>query len=344
MKIKISSFLGIFTSFLLFFSGAAHAVTSTVAPAFVRLDVSTQQPTATANVAITNNEDFAQTYNTSITDIDVATGSLLPLNSAGELTKKLLQTNLSTISVEAKKSAVVTITAHDFDLLPPGGHYAALKIEPIITAVKPKVSNIQQAFSVPIFVTKLDGAIRTLQATIDAGPIVNFGTLPKVSITIKNTGNVDGVPRGFVSFVRGSQTYQKTSFNDTSVPLFANQQHTFDIAAPHNKPKFIGRYSLVVSYKFDGQENPTIYTQTGWLVPWWFIWLFVILVLFITLLVRHRYKKTSSKSQQNIPIKAISQERDIKPRKVRPKETSNQAPLAKKTIKVSEFGSTKGIK
>lgn len=295
MRLLRNSFAWVLACLLLFIPNSLFALSSTVTPAFVRLSVSDAQQKDSVNIAVTNNNDAPVTYALTITDVDVSTGSLLPTNNVSELTKKVVKLQIQSITIAPKKSGVVVVGAENDAQLSPGGHYVALKIEPVITSTKNTQSNVQQVLSVPIFITKEDGATHELSATINAGSRLHIGSLPKVSVTLKNTGNTDGAPHGFVSIIRGSTTYEKQTFNDTSLPLFASQEHTFEITPKLKSPTFIGRYQTIVSYKLDGQEQPTIYSRTSWFVPWWSV-AFIAILLVLTVIIKNKSSKKRVKS------------------------------------------------
>ena len=340
MKHIRSSFTAVCFVSCLLLLGKSFALTSTVTPAFARFNISSQQDQYINNIAVTNNNDITLTYDIQITDVDVSTGSLLPKNTTSEITKQLLQTNTNTITIEPKKSAVIVVTAKNYQQLPPGGHYAALKIQPTNATLKTKNSNIQQAFSVPLFVIKEDGAVRAISTKVGFGSLVRIGSLPAANIIIKNTGNVDGAPRGFYSIIRSTETVFKQSFNDTSQPLFANQERTFKVAPTKNSVNFLGKYTAVVSAKIDGQEQPIIYTQSGWLMPWWFVGLIVGMAVIFVMAQRYLAAKIRAKK-----LADIGSERTPKRRRSRKgaKYEAEKQKIAKKTV-VSDFGSTKGVK
>lgn len=331
------------TAAALLLTNGVYAASTTVAPAFVRLSVSAQQPQDIASIAITNNGDNEVMYALSITDVDVSTGTLLPKETTSELTKQFLQLKDQTVVAQPKKSAAAVVTAKNIEQLPPGGHYAALKITPIINNEKAKKSNIQQAFSVPIFVTKQDGAIKTLQAIVSTGGALHIGSLPNVKVTIKNTGNVDGVVRGFVSYIRGNNTYGKQTFNENSVPLFAGQQQQFTVLAPQKTLNFVGRYTAVVSYKLDGQEQPAIYTASGWFIPWWCVWVCILLAIIAYILIHKRFKHAKSVKIADQPPHPATLTTKTATKKSAVKLTVTK-PKIKKPMVISEFGSTKNIK
>ena len=339
MKRLLLSFL-VFCFVLVASNARVGALSSTVAPAFVRLSVSNEKQQDSASVALTNNDSQAVTYSVTIVDVDVATGSLLPKNTTSELTKKLLTVDPGLVTLQGGSSINIKITANNFDKLTPGGHYAALKIEPQLQTIKRADSNIQQAVSVPVFVVKQDGAKRSLTARTNILRSIYIGSLPKLSVTLKNTGNVDVIPYGFVSFIAGTSTLSKQPINEFSRPLFAEQEQVYDLAKPDTYPQFVKKLSVVTSFRAGEGENQQILQHDIWFVPLWTI--FAVLGMFASVWfgikrLRHRSKK----------VKVTSQIETRKTRTTRAKKLAqkqnNQSTQKKKQI-VSDFGSTKGIK
>lgn len=264
----------------------SFAAGSTVSPAFLRFTISDKVKEQTSAVAIKNNNDVTTQYEVGIVDVSAASGSLVPQESVSELTKSLFTVSDSTIVLLKDQSKNVIVTAKNTAALPPGGVYAALTVKQ--KAVDGQKNSVNQAVSVGLFLVKEDGAIRSLELVARPHTRLWF-TRPKTSsFAFKNNGNVDLVPRAVLTITGGTSSYAKALFNEVSVPLFAGQSKNFNADIHYQKQMLPGRYTVVGSYRYDGQQTPLIETYSVWYIPAWSVAICVSLLFMILIVIKKR--------------------------------------------------------
>lgn len=264
----------------------ANVSAMTVSPATMKFSVSTDQPTSFQSVAIKNNGPTEVSYEASIVDVDTETGTLLPLESTAELTKKVFQISLSKFSLQPEQSINISVTANNLEELPPGGHYGALHIKQLAGEQRGSTVPINQVIGVGLFMVKEDGAIRDLTYTLSPLSRIWFVAPKSQKITVKNNGNVDVVPRGYVAISRGDKTYQKVLFNETSQPVFPYKSNEYSITFGGAKMFWPGRYTQAVSLRYDGQAEQKIEYYSVWYIPVWSIFIPLVLIVIVVLLGR----------------------------------------------------------
>lgn len=271
----------------------ARALGMTVSPAFIRLSVSDNKQTSSGLINLKNNESNTIFYSATVADVDTSSGTLLPLDSTSELTSKIFNVSVSEFNLLPNQSIDITVTANNLAGLSPGGHYACLYLKHLSDSKTESSVLINQVISVGIFLTKEDGVLKNLSYTLPDTRQIWF-TLPKTqNIKVTNNGNVDVVPRGFIAITRGTKTYRKTIFNETSQPIFAATTKEYTVPIIDTKIIWPGRYQKTISLRYDGQAQQEISYSTFWYVPMWSFVVIgvVILVLFKTKKIIYAHKK-----------------------------------------------------
>ena len=264
---------------LSFVGSGVRASVLTVSPALVRMSISAQQPTAETAVALRNDSGTRSSYEIRLVDVDVGTGRLASLATVSARTEKIFKIPVQTIVLEANETKTVVVQALYSDEIAPGGHYAALEIKRIEQATSAKPPLVQ-IINVGLFLTKEDGAKRELSLLTQKGSGFRVSMPSTYEVALRNDGNVDVTPRGFVALTSGMKEYAKVQFNDTSRPIFAGQSTTY--AAPlsggHLWP---GKYKIIVSYRADSGQEQRVFVDEFWYVPvYWLILLCLVVLIF----------------------------------------------------------------
>jgi hypothetical protein len=288
-------FFGIFGILFFALSASTHASGVTVGPTYVRLAVSEARPKDSSSVSIKNNNTIDLTYEISIVDVDTESGTLVPLETTSDITKKVFQLKTTSVTLQPNQSVNIVVEASNSADLPPGGHYAALSIKQLSTPTK-KTIPINQIISVGLFLVKEDGAVRTIKTVQNNHKNIWF-RLPKTEkITIQNNGNVDVVPRGFIALTMSNNTYLKSSFNELSQPVFPAKSVQYTVDYSKNTIRWPGKYTRILSYRYDGAKDQTIEANEFWYVP---VWSLLLCLVFLAPLVYVLRRKLFKKSTNN---------------------------------------------
>lgn len=287
---------GIVIGSVTFYVKPTYASGMTVSPTYLRFSVSSQKTTSTGLVSLKNNGSRTVTYRASIVDVDAETGTLLPLGTTSETTAKLFSVSDPEISLQPNQLINVRVTANNIAELSPGGHYAALYLQQVNTLETKMTVPINQVVVVGLFLTKEDGVVRELSFTSPNNKLVWF-KLPKTQlINVSNGGNVDVVPRGFIAFVRGTKTYHKTLFNETSQPVFPHKSKVYTVNFSDTGIFWPGKYTKITSLRYDGQPQQEISYITVWYIPLWSLVVAGCIVVAIFMLLKTlKHKKSSIK-------------------------------------------------
>jgi hypothetical protein len=118
-------------------------------------------------------------------------------------------------------------------------------------------------------------------------------------VALRNDGNVDVTPRGFVALTSGTNEFAKAQFNDTSRPIFAGQSAVYTVPLSGKKALWPGKYRVVVSYRADSEQQ-RIYVEDFWYVPLYVPCIGVALLCVGMLAVRRKLR--AKKLTTNAPL------------------------------------------
>lgn len=282
--------------------GAAGGIT--VAPGYVRMNVTKANPVRDATVTVRNDFSVPVTLEATLSDIDQKKGVLVPTDQPDSELSRFVEINPSIFELQPSQAINIQLRLTDSPKLGPGGHYGALVIKQ--TPIPGSNIPIRPAVSVSLFIIKEDGAIRqiALKSLDMSGMSVS---LPKtLDMTFQNAGNVDVVPKALVLLAgRDGTVYAKGVVNEESVPVFPNNQvilrSNLTTLQKTWKP---GRYSFYVQYRHDGQVKTTTYREEFFYAPWWFI--LIVLILLNAFIIgffkidRKKWRKRFAKRLQRI--------------------------------------------
>ncbi len=275
-----------------FFGASARASVLTVSPALVRMSISAQQPTAEAYVTLRNDSALPSSYEVRLVDVDVGTGQLSSLATVSARTEKIFSIPTQLIQLAPGASQPFVVLAQNSEDVAPGGHYAAVEIrrKEQGTAAKPP---IVQMVSVGLFLTKEDGAKREVSLLTQKGGRFRFGIPKSYEVALRNDGNVDVTPRGFVALTSGTKEYSKVQLNDTSRPIFAGQSSTYAVPLSGGR-LWPGKYRLLVSYRADSGQQQQVFVDEFWYIPvFWLLFtcIAVMLLVYVWYVRKKRTKK-----------------------------------------------------
>lgn len=295
-----TSLLGvIFLVCLSFLGNAARANVLTVSPAFVRMSVSAATPVAETTITLRNDSNTTSSYDIRLVDVDVATGRLASLATVSTQTESIFQLSERSVRLDAAAAKPITLKAVHSDTLAPGGHYAAIEIkrrEDTRTTQQPVV----QIVNVGIFLTKEDGIKRDIRLLAQGDGGIRFSIPTTYDVELRNDGNVDVTPRGFVALTGGTTEYAKVQFNDTSRPIFAGQSSSYAVPLSGKRVLWPGKYSVVVSYRADSEQQ-RIYVEDFWYIPLYIPCAGVILLLVSVFVVRRKARAKRS-TVRSLPV------------------------------------------
>ncbi len=251
---------------------SAHALTNSisVAPAFMRLSLSAAHPLDEQTVSLRNDFEVPVELTASINAVDVQSGKLIPKQDPDPVLGKSVYLSMTDFTLAPKQSINLKILFQNSDQLPPGGHYAALLIRQV--GVSTKGVGLQPVINVGIYVIKEDGAKRQLRLDPVAIPSVLMALPKNIKATFVNDGNVTLIPRGVTTLSDGPNIVAKSVLNDASLPVFLGQKLTLQSQLNHYKTLWLpGRYKFEVRYRYDGQDEQSVYSRWVWIIPLRFI-------------------------------------------------------------------------
>ena len=241
----------------------------TVEPAFVVIQLTPNDSTKTSAINIKNENSYAVSLNLSLKEVDVSSGILAPTKEIDTNQDQTVVVDKNNFDLAAGASSTVTVTVVNTSSLPPGGTYRALVIKQFSKADASVA--MQTAISASIFITKQQGAIRSL----DLNDIIIKQTLWQepsgVLLTFKNTGNTHVVPRGIVAVTNKDKSsfYKKGTINQESITVFPGKSMTISSQLTILQKSWLpSKQKVVVQYRFDGLDDVQTAEKTFVYIPW----------------------------------------------------------------------------
>ncbi len=321
----VSAFLGFYRTTL-----AESPKGITVSPAVLYFTVSSNKPSHSQTVKITNNENTTVQLTAQIKNVDDSSGILAPTSVLSTEQSKAVQISTSAITLPPGGSTDITITVSTNDSLKPGGSYFSL----VITQSS-EVSNavgLHPSVGAALFVTNEDGANRhiALQAT-SAGKIL-FGIPNTIQTRFMNDGNVVVVPRGVI--VVGSNNVDayvaKGVINTESQPLFPGKTIVLDVPMKKIAKVLIPtKVHIIYQYRFDGTDQIITTAHQAVIIPPLFIVFLLMIAIITTVLLRYSWKHRRRKNRT-----------DKKPKEgaAQPREQKQATPIKKIAVKDATDG------
>ncbi|MFZ1484315.1 MAG: hypothetical protein WAS36_04880, partial [Candidatus Saccharimonadales bacterium] len=234
------------------YAASAQDAGISVAPAQLEFNLDSNISTQTKTIEISNSYDVSQRLSAEFQAIDESGARLVPNGPLESSFAKTLKLSATDILVPAKGKYTLQI-AVDASSLKGGGHYASLVLTQRSNSVLPQ--GFRSAIAINLFVIK-DENIRTNLTLVSS----TFGNTPfsmpsTATLTFKNLGNTHVVPRASVSVYDKDELVSKAVVNQTSVPLFPDQQASFTGKFDTYKSTLIPKkLRSIVVYRIDGSD------------------------------------------------------------------------------------------
>lgn len=192
------------------------------------------------------------------------------------------------LDVPAGETKTFPFQIRDAETVAPGGHYAALIFQslPVSDEDSSEKIAVRQIFSSLIFLEKKGGEKKELQ--LKEIPSKRFlWAFPKTTeLSFTNTGNTHLVPRGIVQARDAfGRIGARSILNEASSFLLPGQERVFPVTLKY-EPWLPGRYTLEVSYRYDGKEEMTEIKEVFFLFPYRFMAIIGIVALLLIVLIK----------------------------------------------------------
>lgn len=233
-----------------------------VTPALIDVAIGSTHPETSARIIVQNNFASDVELVATLGGLSQVGGRLVP---SGDIDADLgsiisFQPNIVTVGPGVKTD--ITVYFQDSEHLSPGGHYGAITIRQ--TNASQSQVGLQAAVSVGMFVTKMDGAVRH----IEAAQVKTNGSIFRLPTTVdvgfRNTGNVLAVPRAMITTSALGRTVAYGVANSESIGILPNDMVVIRTNLTQNGFIFLpGKYSTRVLYRAEGlaDEQTSVVTQ-----------------------------------------------------------------------------------
>jgi hypothetical protein len=288
----------------------AKANDVTVAPFLQTVTLSPGDAQKSFELSITNNLATVQNLKLSVTNfgsLDETGGIAFAGSNANKLMSKYgladwLSLSDSELSLSPHQTAKVTATIDNQSSLSPGGHYAAIIASSVNNGQgSGSQVSINQKVSSLVFATKIGGEKYDLHLnSISSDRTVS--KLPKtVTLSFKNTGNTQLVPRGIVYLMSGNTFLSRGVINEQSSYVLPETNRIFDIPLKPiaASPKYIvGSFKIKVDYRYDGYDKFASRSQSFKLFsPLSLLIIIVFIVGLIFVLKKYPLKRKTKKAK-----------------------------------------------
>lgn len=238
----------------------------TVSPAVVSLTVSTETPTQSATITVTNQYSNDLRLSAELYGIDESAARIVPTGKPTAAITSAVSLSAADITIPAHSYQTLTVTVTDSAELLDGGHYAALVLSE--QSDNTASSLFRSAASIPLFIVK-DQNIRTNLQLAGSSLAHTPFTFPSSGIvTLRNQGNTRIVPRGSVSIYAGDTLVGKAVINTESQGLFPTKQAEFTTTIERYGRLYIPhKLRAVTMYRIDGSDVELMKQSFFWYIP-----------------------------------------------------------------------------
>jgi hypothetical protein len=311
-------------------TAAVAASSLSISPGFLQVSFTTTDNVQDTSFTISNNSTSPATFSVKAVDVDALSPTLTPLTAATSAAARAITIKDPKPQLEPSRSANILLSI-DGSKLAAGGQYAAVIVKQE-SAQNTTAIPLQQAVAVTLFLTREDGAVRTLHIASQLPKGIVFSRPSISQLDFKNNGNTDITPRAAVTIEHGGKVVAKALSSSTQVPLFAKKTVNAKLTNVYSQKFGMGKYHYQVQYRYDGQAEPSVVKSTFYYVPLWYAVIvglgFTSLVVFIV--QRRRQLGLLIRNSTKIRIGSnLTKTRHIQP----PEESKN---VVKKTKKVSK--------
>lgn len=168
-----------------------------------------------------------------------------------------LEVQPSKLTIPAGQQQALNFIIHNRQDLSPGGHYAAVLAT--LSSTSQQTIAINQSLSTLLFVNKQGGHHYSLKVDQIAPQTAWWGQVQGASIKIENAGNTHLTPRGKLELQDPlGRILGQTIINQNSTMLLPGQSQSFDNSFISSQAAawLPGNYTLILSYRSDGQDQP----------------------------------------------------------------------------------------
>jgi hypothetical protein len=181
-----------------------------------------------------------------------------------------LSVDEANVTLAAGQSITKTISLHATNKLAPGSQRAD-----VVILQSPSASGVRilPELRLPIILIKEDGAITSLGLGAVARPIIAFNTPTTIDVTLKNTGNMIAIPRGFVTITTpGGKVIGKGTLNTSSAAINPGSEVRFTTPLTIlSSAALPGFYNAVISYGLGGDLPSKTGDARFLYIAWWHI-------------------------------------------------------------------------
>lgn len=251
-------------------AGAVSAPQSgfTVSPAQLSFSVSTDTPTQTQTLQVTNTYESNLQLTAELQSIDEAGARLVPNGPVQADLAQAVSVSSTQFTVAPHATYQLSVQVNNTAQLADGGHYASLVLTQQASAVGH--ASFQPAIAVSLFIIKNQNIRNNLQLTSQRISHTLFSLPTSVTLTFRNLGNTHVIPRASVGlYSYGSDNLlAKAVINSESLPIFPGKQADFSAKLDTYGHTFLPkRLQLRTVYRTDGSNIQLIKQQTFWYVP-----------------------------------------------------------------------------
>jgi len=230
-------------------AGRAHAETTgiTITPADIVLELPVGEKQTTTSFVVTNH------YATPV-QLSFAFEPRLETPNMSAIINRL-HSSQTVVEVAAGQTVTQSITLHDDAQLSPGSHTADI----VVTQSNSTAQQVGVASSIriPLTAVKQDGATQQLLLAGFSAPRFVWSMPNSIQTSLRNSGNVIGIPRGFISITApNGETVGKGTLNVPSTAIAPNTLLTLDTQLTKlTSARWPGIYTLELHYGLAGQTQ-----------------------------------------------------------------------------------------
>lgn len=263
----------------------------TVSPAFQEIILGQEDTKTDFFVSVTNNTGVEVTLRIAVFDFGSLdeSGGVAFLGASNDLGKKYalaswIRPEKDVFLLEPGEMKKILVTIENREMLSPGGHYGSLTFkteESVQEENREDTISVNQLFSSLIFVKKIGGEIYNLElkGSEYKNSLVRFQDTLRVRF--QNRGNVHVIPRGMatVSDPLG-RIVAKGIINEESALILPETFRVYPVHLGTLTLSLVpGRYTMEITYRYDGKDDFVLVTNTYFFVPILFIGSFLIIIL-----------------------------------------------------------------
>jgi hypothetical protein len=262
----------------------------TVSPARLNFILSKDATSQQQTIIVTNNYDRDVSLAAQLQGIDENAGLLVPTGDPERAFAAALKLSETNLHLTAHQAHPLTVQINNSAKLAGGGHYATL----VLTQQdggKSNGLNLRAAISISIFAIKTEGEKQSLTVSDLRTDGWLFKLPSHVSITYRNLGNVQIVPRAAVTLGHpdDEEPIRKGTSNPNSVLVLPDKVWQDDVPlAGLRHVWWPSRQELRVEYRADGASIQKTVVRNSWYIPPVYPLLLLLLTGILLYLRKHR--------------------------------------------------------